>query len=203
MPATDAVTIIKKFTWKGNAEEWSNTYHLDGTTPTTDAEWKTLADAIIASEKQCYHATHVVVRAYGYESDTPEHAAWTYDYEAAAATVAGTLTISGSPRWAGDQAGWVRVKRVTLSAKGKPVYLRKYFHGGASNSDTDPDSVTAATKTGYTTHAGKMLDGTLPGGMVWVTPNGVNATSPAASQYVTTRTLKRRGRRPTPAPPEG
>jgi hypothetical protein len=195
----DAITLIKDMTYRGVKEEWSNTYTLDGTTPTSDAEWKTLADAIIVSEKTCYLVDVRVVRAMGYVSGS-DNAAWSYDYLAAAATVAGTLSTGGAEvnKWAGDQAGWLRM-RVGSTGAGKPKYIRKYFHGGWSVGAT-PDTMGAAVVTAYLAHGTKMTNGTLPGGMQWIGPNGTIGSTPAASPYVTTRTLKRRGRRPTPAP---
>lgn len=191
----DAVTIVKQMTYRGQSEEWSNTYMLDGVTPTNEGAWKALADAIIASEKTCYNAGSKVVRAYGYEADN-DHAVWSYDYAAATATVPGTaVTNTGFP-WAGDQAGWLRMRAGTTSS-GKPKYIRKYFHsGGAPNSDP-PDAVMPSLRTAYIAHGTKMTDGTLPGQMKWIAPGGTVGTLPAASPYVTTRTLKRRGRRPT------
>lgn len=195
----DGLTIIKTFTYRGVAEEWSNTYALDGTTPTTPAEWKTLADAVMASEKTLYRDTTVIIRAMGYESGT-DAAKWSYDYLASAASVPGTSAPNPGDvvKWAGDQAGWLRMQ-VGNSASGKPKYIRKYFHGGHS-AFADPDSVFPALKTAYIAHGTKMTNGTLPGGMKWIGPDGTIGTTPAASPYVTTRTLKRRGRRPTPAP---
>lgn len=192
----DAVTLIKEFNYRGSLEEWSNTYLLDGVTPTTPAEWKTLFDAIAASEKTCFRSTSYVVRAYGY-TDASELAVASYDYKANNATIPGTAPYvqASHDKWAGDQAGWLRM-RVGTNVKGKPVYLRKYFHDGfssAANADQlDPD-----IKTKYVAHGNKMVDGTLPGGMKWIAKGGTVGTLPVAGPYVTTRTLKRRGRRPT------
>lgn len=192
----DAVTIIKEMDYRGTLEEWSNTYLLDGTTPTNPTEWKTLFDAIILSEKQCYTNLSKVIRAYGY-TDESDLAIASYDYKAASATVQGTLTPAGTGTyaWAGDQAGWLRL-RAGINVKGKPVYLRKYFHSGTSP-NTTPDILVAGVKTAYVAHGNKMIDGTLPGGMKWIAKGGTVGTLPTASSYVTTRTLKRRGRRPT------
>lgn len=191
----DAVTIVKKMTYRGQTEEWSNTYQLDGETPNSPATWKALYDAIIATEKTCYTATSTVIRAYGYESGQ-DHAVDSYDYLAAGAAVPGTATNGSGFPWAGDQAGWLRMRAGNTSA-GKPKYIRKYFHSGASSNGDPADVLVPAIKTAYVAHGVKMTDGTLPGGMKWIAPGGTVGTQPAASPYVTTRTLKRRGRRPT------
>lgn len=198
MGAHDKLTIVKDMTYRGVKEEWCNTYELNGTTPANETAWKALADAIIASEKACYTTSVRVIRALGYASGS-DNAAFSYDYLAAGATVAGTLVDAvGQQNWAGDQAAWLRM-RVGASAGGKPIYVRKYFHGGYSPQGS-PDSLTSGTRTAYTTHAAKMVDGTLPGSMKWIGPNGTVGYNAAASTFTTTRTLKRRGRRPTPAP---
>lgn len=198
MGAHDAVTIIKDMDYRGAKEEWSNTYMLDGTTPTTPTEWKALYDAIIASEKTCYVPDVRVIRAYGYVAGT-DNAVDSYDYLANNQTVAGThVKQSTEPKWAGDQAGWLRMRAGT-NVNGKPKYLRKYFHGGASQT-SNSDAVTVALKNAYVGHGTLMTGGNLPGGMQWIAPGGTVGTLPAASPYVTTRTLKRRGRRPTSAP---
>jgi hypothetical protein len=197
MPAHDAVTIVKDMTYRGKKEEWSNTYTLTGTTPTTDAAWKTLYDAIIASEKTCYGPDTRVVRAYGYVAGQ-DHAIHSWDYLGQNQTVAGTWVRSTHSKWAGDQAAWLRM-RIGTTDSGKPRYVRKYFHDGGGDA-TFPDTMASTLRTAYVAHGNKMVDGTLPGGMKWCGPGQAIGTQPAASMYVTTRTLKRRGRRPTPAP---
>lgn len=198
MPVHDQVTIIKDFSYRGTLEEWSNSYSLTGTTPTTDAAWKTLFDAIITSEKRCYMSASRTVRAIAYKAGE-DHATYSFDYLGAAATVAGVLVKStGESAWAGDQAAWIR-GRVGSSPNGKPKYVRKYYHGGCTEVN-QPDLLSVATKANYLLHAGTMTDGTLPGSMKWCGPDGTVAASLGTSVYTTTRTLKRRGRRPTPAP---
>lgn len=195
MPDTDSITIIKRFTYRGSQEEWSNTYHLEGTTPTNAAGWKTLADAIITSEKSCVRSAVSFVRAYGYQAGN-EHSVATVDYVAlGGALVTGTLTQGSGAPMAGDQAAMLRCTTTKRSSKGKPVYVRKYFHGGwvdASNTD----NITPQMKAALEAHGAVMIGGTLPGSMKWCAPQGEDASIPAASPYVTTRTLKRRGKRP-------
>lgn len=197
MGAHDAVTIVKDMPYRNAKEEWSNTYTLDGTTPSSDTEWKTLYDAIIASEKGCYGPDTRVIRAYGYVSGQ-DHAQHSYDYLGSNQVVQGAWQRGSYAKWAGDQACWLRM-RVGTTPAGKPRYIRKYFHDGGG-STSQPDYIAAELKTAYVTHGTKMVSGTLPGGMVWIGPDGTVGTQPAASSWVTTRTLKRRGRRPTPAP---
>lgn len=196
MPDTDSLTLVKRFTYRGQPEEFSNTYHLDGTTPTTAAEWKTLATAMWTSEKTLHRSTVVLVAAYGYEAGNNVSVAQ-IDYTTGTPLLPnGTLLApGGDTAMAGDQASTLRAL-VGQSSTGKRVYVRKYFHGGNVQTSS-PDLLTSSMLTAMNSHATLMLGGTLPGGMKWVAPQGATPTLPVASIYVTTRTLKRRGKRPT------
>jgi hypothetical protein len=196
MPDTPSITIIKRFTFRGKDEEWSNTYHFTGTTPTGDAGWKTLADAVIASERTCYTQLHKVVRAYGYEAGNEHAVAAIYYDQAPLSPLPGTLTYSntdGSVQ-AGDAALWLRSNTGIRGSNGKYRYLRKYFHGVI----TDTNGVVAAIqKTPVLAHGAKLTDGSLPGGFKWCAPQGALGGACSVSNYATTRTLKRRGKRPS------
>jgi len=189
-----SITIVKRFSYRGHDEEWSNHYSLDGDVPENEGQWHTLADAIIVSEKRCYTDETSVVRAYGYEAGTVASVAQ-IDYEGLGGTlVVGTLSPSGSAAIAGDQAAWVRA-HIGNNSHGKKVYVRKYFHGGRSETGS-PDDVATQWKANMLLHAATMLGGTLPGDMVWVGPGGQTPVTAKAGPYMTTRTLKRRGKRP-------
>lgn len=195
MPDTPSLTIIKKFTFRGKDEEWSNKYHFTGATPGTDAAWKTLADAVIAIEKTLYSASHSVVRAYGYEAGN-EHSVAQIDYSAPPlAPIPGTLPSESNYNvQAGDAAYWVRARTPNRGANGKWIYIRKYFHGGFANGSGE---VQPSMKSRGLAFANAMLDGSLPGGAKWSGPQGAPGASPDVSKYITTRTLKRRGKRPS------
>lgn len=195
MPNTDSITIIKRFTFRGKDEEWSNSYHLEGTTPTNEAGWKTLADAVIASEKTVYSADHRVVRAYGYVAGN-EHAVAVVDYSAAPLTpVPGTLPVTnGFNDQAGDVAMWLRARTPDRNSRGKWIYLRKYFHGVRADGG---GVVMPSQRAAALAHGNLMKGGTLPGSMKWCGPQGADALVCDTSLYATTRTLKRRGKRPS------
>src|SRR5436190_17520004 len=75
------LTIIKRFTYRGQPEEWSNHYQLSGSTPADSAAWRTLFDALVTQEKNIYSSNTVVVGGYGYDR-TPQkgdHALWSVD----------------------------------------------------------------------------------------------------------------------------
>lgn len=195
-----SLTIVKSFSYRGEAEEWSNTYFFNGTMPATPTSWKALADAVIAVEKACYTSATEVVRAIGHQAGQSV-AVWSFDYLAASAAVPGTLSPgTGTNAQAGDAAAWIRWTTDQLTSKGKPIYLRSYFHdiwskSGAGNQDqVATNQITALQAFGT----------------AWVTgfadadsvthhragPHGVVGLAALPGTYVTTRTLERRGKRP-------
>lgn len=194
MPDTPSITLIKRFTYRGQAEEWSNTYHFNGTTPANAAAWKTLADALKTQEATCLPPGHVYVRAYGYDAGN-EHSVAQIDYVAlGGALVEGSLITAGLTKLPGDAAVQLRAF-VGQSSTGKKVYIRKYFHGAVVDPSA-PDTVQANQKAALLAFGGKLLDGTLPGSFKWAGPQGADASLPQVPPWVTTRTLKRRGKRP-------
>jgi hypothetical protein len=190
------LTLVKEFTYRGKPEEWSNTYHFTGVIPGTDAEWRALAVAVMNSEKTCYASTSKLVTAYGYTGAVVA-SVYQGDFRVGSdALIPGTLAaLSSDNIMAGDQAGWLR-GHIGVSISGKKVYVRKYFHGGYTTGGA-PDSLTQATKDAYTAHGQILKGGTLPGPSTWCAPDSGGIGLTGVSQFVTTRTLKRRGKRPT------
>jgi hypothetical protein len=195
MPDTASITLVKSFTYRGLAEEWSNTYHFSGTTPADAAAWKALALAIFATERAIYLPDSSLVQSYGYEPGN-EHSVAQIDHRPdTAGPRAGSLAInSGMARLPGDAAVWLRA-RVGTSTSGKKVYVRKYFHS-ATCVNGAPDTTATEVRTAMQAHGVAALAGGWPGGAKWTGPQGAVPVEPTTSQYVTTRTLKRRGRRP-------
>ena len=202
MAAQCGVTLVKRLTYRGDpTEEYSNQYWFTGSVPSSSAAWKTLYDALIAQEKTVYVSEVSVVRAYGYGSDADDAVAVdSYDYLGAAAAVAGTGTLGSGAVMNGDSAVWVRWKTSRLNSKGKAIYLRKYYHPAqATLSNTGSDTVLPAQVTELTALGAKLRDGSFLDGRT-LTARGHSSdvlVSHLASPYVTTRTLKRRGKRPT------
>ena len=195
MPDTPSITTVKSFSYRGKVEEWGNTYHFSGDTPSNDADWKTLSDALIAQEKTMMPASVTFTKAYGYVAGN-ESSVFQINYADPPNTVvAGTLAFGSNPRAPGDAAFWVRWKTSERNTKGRPIYLRKYFHGVVLN--TEGDAILPAQKTAATAYAGKMTDGTLPGGFKVCGPQGAVAGAALATSFATTRTLKRRGSDPS------
>lgn len=195
MPDTPSITLVKRMTYRTLPEEWSNTYHFSGTTPGTAAEWKTLGLAIHATEKTIYGSDVKLVEIYGYEAGNNISVAQIDMRTGAGALPPGTLSFSGVNALAGNDVVTCRAL-IGTGSTGKKVYIRKYFHGSAANSTSPPDGVAPAALTAMTAHLTALLGGGLPGGATWCGPQAQAATVPVAMPWVTTRTLKRRGKRP-------
>lgn len=195
---TTVLTIVKRMPYRlATDEEYSNTYMLTGSTPANSAAWRTLFDEIVAQEKTLYKSDVQVIKGYGYSTPPAAGvvAVWSVDLRVAPnSPVNGTL--AGGTRQGGDTAAWVRWGLDRLNAKGKRVYLRKYFHPAyvASGSAT-PDVVESTWVTAAAAFGTKLRDGTLTGGRVIVDRLGTLTIGAGVSSFTTTRTLKRRSKK--------
>jgi hypothetical protein len=189
--------IVKSFTYRGSTEEYSNVYHFDGTQPADSSAWSTVLTAIRDAEKSCLPSGVTWVDGYGYNAGSWETKPQTADAHVHWTTSnVGSLSTSGAQVMPGDDAVWVRWDTGDTNSKGKPIYLRKYFHPAVVSS-ASVDNVLAGQATALATYGGKMVDGTtIAGGLVLCRPNGHHGSNPVVGTYVTTRTLKRRGKRP-------
>lgn len=201
MPDTASIILVKRFTYRGQPEEFSNKYHFEGTTPANADAWKTLADGWIAEERKIFPSWVEFVRAYGYEPGS-DHANWMHDYDSeAGAPPAGSLVFGASDHiLPGDAAATVRWETGEWNSRGKKIYCRKYFHGVA-NGTGGADSLSAQQKTAMEGYAAVLISGFFPGSAKYSGPQGANLSSPLVSPWITTRTLKRRGKRPLPSGP--
>jgi len=196
---TTYLTINKRFTYKATNEEWSNSYALSGTTPADSTAWRTLFDALVAEEKKLYKSLVSVVGGYGYAGipDTGDSAIWSVDLTVAPNTpVIGSLTgamVAGP----GDTAAWVRwgLNRFT-SPGGKRIYLRKYFHPAYLTGGDDAETLHSSWVTAAAAFGAKMRDGSFASSRTIVDKDGNVPIGHAVAPYATTRTLKRRGKRP-------
>jgi hypothetical protein len=205
------LTIIKRFSYRGDVnEEWSNHYQFSGATPADAAAWRTLFDALVLQEKTLYAPPNAVIAGYGYDR-TPkkgDHALWAVDLRVPPnSVVPGTLVPGLGNPMPGDSAVWIRWGLDRFNAKGKRVYLRKYFHPAYAQ-NVFPDNVITEQRTALTAFAAKMMDGSFAGGRTIVSPpdkngdhGGMVPVNSAVSAFVTTRTLKRRGKRPPTSAP--
>lgn len=204
MGTVTGITLIKKFPYRGNPdEEWSNTYHFVDAPPSDDAGWATLVTELAEIEQPILNPYTTIVRAYGYDSDDDHaHAVYTKDWEVDGGALTGTYAYSsGSEEMiAGDQATLVSWRLDAKNSRGKWIYLRKYLHGGYEVIG-GPDSVSSAYVAALQTYADALDDGTtgLHGGLR-ARERDDDVTTNIVSPYTTTRTLRRRGKRPLASP---
>jgi hypothetical protein len=189
--------VVKSFPYRGVAEEWANVYHLSVGAPGSPADWRTMADGLINAESAVLDTTTTVERVLCYE-DTNNPAVYTYELADFAGVVTGTYSPGSTGYLApGDSAAWIRWDTGRLSSKGKKVYLRKYFHPAIISNAGEPDGIIAGWRTLADAFGGECLAG-MTGGFQIGDPAGALPTGAVGvSTYATTRTLKRRGRRPT------
>lgn len=195
--AKPGVVLIQKFKYRDLDEEFSNRYHFTETAPGSPEDWRTLIDDVAAQVKTVFTSSVKIVRAYGY-TDTDNDSVFSVDYTAETAEIAGTLDIGVGHNCPGDAAMWVRWLTPDLNSNGRKIYLRKYYHGVLNDeNDSHIDKVVPTQVAALVAMGTALADGTVDG-FTLCGPDGATAGDVAASTYVTTRTLKRRGRRPNP-----
>jgi hypothetical protein len=192
------LTVVKKFTYRGDAEEeFSNKYFLTGPPPDDDIAWQQAFDDLCSHELHLYTASTAIMAGYGYNDNDPKaHAVWTVDYSGTPG-VPGDLTLTGADhKVAGDQAAMIEWRTSRKNTRGKWIYLRKYVHD-VSVSLGVPDQTSVSWRTIADTYATRMMDGSLLGGRrLRSRTHDEVLTAAIVPDYITTRTLKRRGKRP-------
>lgn len=193
------ITLVQQMTYRGDTtEEWSNTYHFRNAPPTDDTAWQAVFDGLANHVKTILPDTGKIVRAYGYNDDGDKPTTvYVHDYELAGTAIAGTYSPTGTDfPMAGDQAAFSWWKLNKRNSRGKWIYLRKYWHDGFCDF-ADPDRLGP----GYLTALDALtleLDeggGAFQGG-IRARKHSEAVFDHGVSPYTTTRTLKRRGKRP-------
>lgn len=196
------LVIVQRFTYRGQREEYQNVYSFDPSANVWPANWKALADAVIAKCRLFLNADHEFVRAYGYEPNTAV-SSWVHDYAQPGDTpLRGTFADATATLASGDVAMTLRFVAPSRSIKGKLVYIRKYWHG-AYTQGVDGDSLSTNQKNAILQFGDQWnTDQIFPGFTPW--SPGVHDEAPRPAEkcsgphvlpYVTTRTLHRRGKR--------
>lgn len=194
--ATFRVILTKRGTWRGNNEDWSNGYYLNGTAPTDRASWEALFKALWLQEEP-FHRGQRLVKAYGY-ADPNGNVTIGRDYiavpDGTIAVSTGSALTTGGTVLSLEQASLMKA-RCGYTSKGKPRYVMKFFHG---TKVSDADTVAwVAPGAGLTALLAGWTNGSLPGSAKLCRPDGQVCETPTVSNFVTTRTLKRRGKRPS------
>jgi hypothetical protein len=193
---TAFLTHVKSMTYRGAREEWANVYHLSQVPPNT-SDWASLSAIVWESEVEFLPADVQLERMFGHAPGNPPVLVWEYDapppgeggYTGAWAPTSGESPTSG------DVAGWIRWTTTQKTSLGKPIYLRNYFHGLYHGADKD--AVAPAQVTPMNVFAAAFASGFVVNGITYrrAGPRGAVAQGHAVGPYLTTRTLKARGRR--------
>lgn len=191
------LTVVKRCTYRGNTdEEWSNKYFFTGAPPASSTEWDTLVTAFAFEEAKLYPATTHIVRFIGYnDDDVHAQSVYTNDLTLTSSEHPGTFTAIAGMQLAGDQAAMIEWRTARKSSRGKWIYLRKYIHNGFNDSVT-PDLLAPSYHGVCQTFATNLMEGFWRPGSILRSQKQVEDLELAvASNYVTTRTLKRRGKK--------
>jgi hypothetical protein len=195
------VTLVQQMTYRGDAtEEWSNTWHFRDPPPSSSAAWETAVTALAQLVKTVIPDTGKIIRAYGYDDDSDKPVSvYTKDWLLEGSPIVGTYNPLGSDfPLAGDQAYFIWWKLDKRNSRGKWIYLRKYLHDGYCDF-TDPDRPAVDYKAQCELLAGWMHNvGTPFAGGVRSRTDPAPILEHGVSEFITTRTLKRRGKRPIP-----
>jgi len=190
------VRLIQTIPYRGNTHETGNLYHFVGSAPSDDSGWDDLVDDLAAIVGPGLSAANVIVRAYCY-TDTDNDSVYTSDLVARSATVTGSNSPgSSATREPGDVAAWIRWKTARVNSKGKPIYLRKYYHcvyGQELPAQVDALDSTFSANMASMGNSLRGSSGSWPG---LGGPDGVEPALCSVSPFLTTRTLLRRGKRP-------
>ena len=194
--AAPGITVVVSFQYRGHAEEWSNQYHLDSDFASL-SDFNTTADDLRLALTDFLSPNVRFMRAYGYH-DTDDSAAYTRDWSVGT-PLYGAFTPgefdNASP---GDTAFMCRWKTARVNTHGHAIYLRKYFHDAFIDvTQGSADSLSSDQLAAANTFAAAAISAGW-GGHIIAGPDGEVPTDGVALEFVTTRTLRRRGRRPTP-----
>lgn len=192
------IQVVKEFSYRGQPEQYANTYALSGPTPADTTAWRALFDALKLQERTLYTNLVSIVHGYGWNRlpEKGDHALWSVDLKVSPNSVDAGTYNNLTQRWTpGDGAAWIRwgLDRFT-NPGGKRIYLRKYFHPAYLAST--PDQIEAGWQTAASAFAQKLQDGSFLDARKLVDKDGNIPIGHAVSTYATTRTLKRRGKRP-------
>ena len=206
MAAQNGIVVTKSFDYRGAPEEWSNRYWFNSAQDWSASAFRSVFDSIVNLEKVLYTSATTVVSGYGYNDNDPKaHAVWSVDLRISPDTpVAGTYAPGLAERQSGDSAMFCFWRTTRKNKRGKPIYLRKYFHDVHNESGPPHDGLADTQKVLLADFATKLGTETTLGFTVAAQGHpDEELMGHGAHPWITTRTLKRRGKRPKAAQPPG
>jgi hypothetical protein len=196
---TAILSLEKSFPYRGGREHFLNEYHLDQV-PLDSTVWNSLGSAAWSFEANVFPSSVQLERIIGHNPGTPPVLVYESDVAPPGeGGISGSFTpIATEHECPGDDAVWVRYGTTQKTSRGKPIYLRNYYH--AVFYDATPDTLSARQKTALDALGAAWVAGINVSGTTFrrAGPRGAVAQNHQTAQFITTRTLKRRGRRKKP-----
>lgn len=186
--------LVMSFTYRDQPEEFSTVFHFKGPAPSGDTAWKALSDKVITALRPVVSASVTFVRAYGYAANEIG-AEFVNDYATPGPPLAGTLSTTGLIACSGDTAFQGRLLSDKLTINGKHVYKRNYFHDAHIDAAGDRDRLAPVQQAALTTFLTSYAQATIDPVFDACLPDLTNCHTPHVDQWLTTRTLHRRGKR--------
>lgn len=177
--------------YRGGTHPWSTKFHFSGFTPSTDAEWLSVASAIWDPLK-LYISERIQLQSFrGYVNDTSPAA-----YNLIDTTLANWPDDEGnpSPAYMASLLTWTTDQR---NSRGGPIFCHNFLHG-MSNQTTDVDALVSEQQVGLQAFAHDFSDAgggfTASGHTIKrCTPNGAIGLEGICKAYLSHRVLARRG----------
>jgi hypothetical protein len=195
-----SIQTVKTLTYRDTAAEpFTNRYYFKSAppSPTDSTTWDTYFQAVWNHEKLIFPASVHLIEAHGYNSDDEDaHRTYSKLYNLSSSGLPGEFAAGTGTLMAGDQAAVVEWKTDVKGKSGKWIYLRKYFHHGYANG-ANPDELDSVYAAALQKFANDMAFTSVLGGLRSRTHN-LNVAQALVYPWVTTRTLKHRGKRGGP-----
>lgn len=188
MTPQPSMKIVKTFQRRGSLQVFTNRYHFDNGPPTSDADWLSFFDAVVAQEKTLYTSGVQIIEAVGYDagSDLPV-ASKSY-------TTNGTRTnLSNEVSCPSEAAALARYTTTQRTSKNHPIYLFNYYHGAVYDGDVSSDRIGTGQQAAINTYAGQWVSGFDVDGTVHhrCGPNGAVAQTGACEQWLSHRDFRK------------
>jgi hypothetical protein len=180
-----SVKIVKSFTFRGAAKEFTNRYYFDGALP---SDWPALFDAVTAAEKAIHGNFITIIGAHGY-GPSSEVALANATY-----SLSGTLALTGASRTPGECAAIVRLATTKMSVKNHVVYVMSYYHGACyATAGGDADALLTGQFNAINTYAAAWQTGITVGARTYkrTTPDGHLTTGHATQAVIGHRDFRR------------
>jgi hypothetical protein len=188
--------VVVQFSYRGTDEEWSQGYHIADAW-VDEADFRATMDSFRVEMANVVSERTTFLRFIGYQDRSLPH---DFVYDISGSGLTGAFDTTGLTPMPGDTAAWVRWPIARRSTRGKPIYLRKYFHDVYATEDLNPDALANNQRLAMDDFGDNARTGVWDGHVI---ADRLGATTTVRdindnSIWLTTRTLEKRGRRRPP-----